>query len=303
MNLHKLGTDKRKILVADATLLLVAFLWGTGVPLTADLVRTLTPIWGSAIRMSVAGIALLALYPAKVRNATRLDVKNGLILAALVSTIYTLVGFALIYSTASKQSFIMGSSVLMVPFLVWLVNHKRPQTCVFIGATLATGGLLVMGFAPGMRFNFGDALNLLMCFLGAWHVIFIERMVRHTDPTTLVALQIPLMGVIMTIAALIFEPTPDFANMSMVTWGEIVFTGLVTTVVAFTLQARAQKNTSASHAAIILAMESVFGYLISVLSGQDPFILQGALGGTLIMIGVLTSEAETILAKPQNYEA
>ena len=301
MNPLATGTDRRKILIADATLLLVAFLWGMGVPLTADLVRTLTPIWGSAIRMSVAGIALLLMYPSKVRNASRVDVKNGLILAALVSTIYTLVGFALVYSTASKQSFIMGSSVLMVPFLVWLVNRKRPRTCVFLGAILATGGMLVMGFAPGMSFNFGDVLNLVMCFLGAWHVIFIERMVRRTDPTTLVALQIPFMGVIMTTAALIFEPTPSFAEMSMVTWGEIVFTGLVTTEAAFTLQARAQKNTSASHAAIILAMESVFGYLISVLSGQDPFILQGALGGVLIMAGVLTSEAETILSRPEIY--
>lgn len=292
--------DRRKIFVADATLILVAFLWGTGAPLTADLVRTLTPIWGSAIRMSVAGIALLFLYPRKIRSASPIDLRNGFILAALVSTVYILVGFALVYSTASKQSFIIGGSVLMVPFFVWLVNRKKPPACVFLGAVLATAGLLVMAFAPGMCFNFGDMLNLIICFLSAWHVIFIERMVRQTNPTTLIALQLPFMGIIMTVTALIFEPVPNFAAMSAITWGEIFFTGLATTVVAFTLQARAQKNTTASHAAIILSMESVFGYMLSVLSGQDPFIPQGAVGGMLILAGVLTAEAKTIFS---NYEA
>lgn len=299
LDIDAVRLDKRRIFIADATLILVAFLWGTGTPLTADLVRTLTPIWGSAIRMTVAGTALLLMYPRKIRNASLTDLKNGFILAAIVSTIYILVGFALVYSTASKQSFIIGGSVLMVPFFVWLVNHKKPPLCVFLGAVLATSGLLVMAFAPGMRFNFGDMLNLIVCFLSAWHVIFIERMVRQTDPTTLVALQLPLMGIIMTATALIFEPLPDFAAMSAVTWGEIFFTGLVATVAAFILQARAQKNTTASHAAIILSMESVFGYMLSVLSGQDPFIPQGAVGGMLILAGVLVSEAKTILTKPE----
>lgn len=295
-----INSEKRKILAADATLLLVALLWGAGAPITADLVRTLSPIWGCATRMFVAGLAILLLFPSNVRSASREDFKNSLVLAVLVSSIYTLVGFALFYSTASKQSFIVGASVLLVPFFVWLVYGKKPNASMLLGAALATGGMLIMGFAPGMRFNFGDFLNLIICFLSAWHVIFIERMVRRTNPITLVALQIPLMGVIMTVIALIFEPTPNFAELQLVTWGEILFAGLFTTVAAFMLQARAQKNTSASHAAIILSMESVFGYSISVLSGQDPFIVQGAIGGALILAGVLTSEAETIFPKHRN---
>lgn len=298
LNIAPEEQNRRKILAADATLVFVAFLWGTGTPLTADLVRTLSPIWGSAIRMSVAGIALALMYPRRILRASRADWFNGFILASLVSAIYILVGFALVFSTASKQSFIIGASVLMVPFLVWLVNHKRPPVYIFVGAAFATTGMLVMAFAPGMRFNFGDLLNLVICFLSAWHVIFIERMVRTTDPTTLVALQLPMMGIIMTLTAFIFEQPPNFAEMSVITWGEVLFTGLATTVLAFTLQARAQKNTSAPHAAIILAMESVFGYLLSVISGQDPFIPQGAVGGLLILSGVLIAQMKKVLSKP-----
>ena len=77
----------------------------------------------------------------------------------------------------------------------------------------------------------------------------------------------------------------------------LVFLGIFNTVLCFVMQTRAQKNTSASHAAIILSLESLFGYMISVLSGQDPFVLQGAIGGLVIFFGVLTSEMEIFLKK------
>lgn len=296
-----INIEKRTVLVADATLLLVAFLWGTGVPFTADLVRTLTPVWGSAIRMAVAGAAMVLLYPRKIFRATAREIANGLILAVMISSVYILVGFALVFSTPSKQSFFMGTTVIMVPFLVWLVSRKRPPVCVFWGAVLGAAGVMVMGFAPGMRFNIGDAFNLLIAFISAWHTIFLERMVKESDPTTIVALQLPFTGLIMLTVALVFEPVPALTEFTPAIWGKIAFTGLITTVVAFNLQARAQKNTSASHAAIILAMESVFGYAISVLSGMDPFIAQGAVGGALIMLGVLLSEADTIRAGHEVY--
>ena len=290
-----LTADSRRRLLADATLVLVAFIWGLGIPISADMVRTLSPIWSSALRMSVAGLAVLAIYPARIRRATLTDWRGGLAMASIISIVFTLMGFALLYSTASKQAFIIGTSVLLVPFLAWAVNRHRPHRYVFIGAALGTTGLLVMGFSPGMRFNFGDLLNLIMCFFWAGQVIVIEYLVRRMDPTTLVALQLPLVGVIMTAAAYLIEGPIDLTAIQPVTWAEVVFTGLVNTVLCFILQTRAQKNTTASHTAIILSLESVFGYLISVVSGQDPFVVQGAIGGFIITCGVFVSELETIL--------
>jgi drug/metabolite transporter (DMT)-like permease len=246
--------------------------------------------------MIVAGASVVLIYFPRVRGATRAEWRCGLIMASFVSSVFILMSFALIYSTSSKQAFIIGMSVLMVPFMAWGVNKKRPHRCVFMGAVLGTLGLLIMGFSPDMRFNFGDALNLVMCFFWAGQVLVIEYLVRRIDPTTLVALQLPLVAVILTTAAFIAEGPVDLGAIQPRIWAEIVFTGLVNTVLCFILQTRAQRNTSASHAAIILALESVFGYLISVISGQDPFILQGAVGGMIITCGVFASEFETILA-------
>lgn len=291
-----LTAQARRRLFADMTLVLVAFIWGLGIPISSNLVKAISPIWASALRMSVAGIAVLLVYPMRIRRATPSDWKGGLILGSFVSCIFALMGFALFYSTASKQAFIIGTSVLMVPFLAWAVNKRRPNRLVFIGAALGTTGLLVMGFSPGMRFNFGDALNLAMCFFWAGQVIVIEYLVKRMDPTTLVALQLPICGAILTVAALIVEGPVDLFSLTAVTWGEILFTGIFNTVICFILQTRALKNTTASHAAIILSLESVFGYILSIILGHDPFFIQGALGGVIIMCGVFTAEMDTIMA-------
>ncbi len=291
----QLTAQSRRVLIADLTLVLVAFIWGLGIPISASMVRALSPLWSSALRMAVAAVAVFALYSPRIRNATRREWKYAFFLSCIVAVVFMLMSSALVYSTASKQAFIIGMSVLMVPFLAWIVNKVRPHPLVFAGAALGTAGLLVMAFTPGMRFNFGDTLNLIMCVFWAAQVIVIEYIVKRMEPTTLVALQLPLVAAILIAASFLVEGPVDLAAIRPLTWGQIVFTGLANTVLCFVLQTRAQRHTSASHAAIILALESVFGYLISVLSGQDPFILRGALGGLMITGGVVLSELETVV--------
>ena len=126
-----------------------------------------------------------------------------------------------------------------------------------------------MGFSPGMLFNYGDFLNILMCILYASMVIVIEYMVKRAEPTTLVVIQLPLVGVMMAAAALLFEGPIDLFSLSLKLWAEIVFLGIFNTVLCFVMQTRAQKNTSASHAAIILSLESLFGYMIHGVDDDD----------------------------------
>jgi drug/metabolite transporter (DMT)-like permease len=293
-----LGADARRIFIADAALLFCAFIWGLGIPLSADIVRTLSPLWGSALRMSAAGAAVVLIFPGKLLRSTRKDWKYGILMASILTGTFLLMGFALVYSTASKQSFIVGASTFLVPMLSWAATRRRPHGLVFAGAGFATAGLMIMGFTPGMLFNFGDALNVLMCFFYAAQIICTAIAVKDAgDPRALVAIQLPLVGASLILIALIFEGPPNLAAISAATWGEIAFAGLVNTVLCLLLQSIAQKSTSAAHAGIILSLESFFGYLVSVLSGQDPFIVQGALGGALILSGVLLSELETLLSR------
>ena len=101
--------------------------------------------------------------------------------------------------------------------------------------------------------------------------------------------------VILAALALIFEPIPNPMTFSAKIWSSLLCVSLCNTILCFIIQFRAQKKTSATHAAVIFSLEGLFGYILAVASGQDPFHLQGAVGGILIIIGMLITELEGFL--------
>ena len=293
--------EYKKILFADLTLVLVSFIWGAGIPLSAVLARGITPLWAVALRMAVASVFLLLLFPKKIFNATAKEWKISFIQTLILTGVFVSLTFGLVYSTASKQAFIGGLNVILVPLFVWGLYRVRPSAWIFAGAGVTTAGLLIMGFTPGMEFNFGDFLSFIMAIFYAIQVLGAEYCSRRVEPVRLVALHIIMLAVILTALAAIFEPVPNPAHFSVKIWGALLCVSLLNTVLCFILQFKAQRVTSASHTAVIFSLEGLFGYAIAVASGQDPFHLQGAVGGVLIIAGMLITELEGIIGrKPQS---
>ena len=293
--------EYKKILFADLTLVLVSFVWGAGIPLSAVLARGITPLWAVALRMAVASVFLLLLFPKKIFNATAKEWKISFIQTLILTGVFVSLTFGLVYSTASKQAFIGGLNVILVPLFVWGLYRVRPSAWIFAGAGVTTAGLLIMGFTPGMEFNFGDFLSFIMAIFYAIQVLGAEYCSRRVEPVRLVALHIIMLAVILTALAAIFEPVPNPAHFSVKIWGALLCVSLLNTVLCFILQFKAQRVTSASHTAVIFSLEGLFGYAIAVASGQDPFHLQGAVGGVLIIAGMLITELEGIIGrKPQS---
>ena len=293
--------EYKKILFADLTLVLVSFIWGAGIPLSAVLARGITPLWAVALRMAVASVFLLLLFPKKIFNATAKEWKISFIQTLILTGVFVSLTFGLVYSTASKQAFIGGLNVILVPLFVWGLYRVRPSAWIFAGAGVTTAGLLIMGFTPGMEFNFGDFLSFIMAIFYAIQVLGAEYCSRRVEPVRLVALHIIMLAVILTALAAIFEPAPNPAHFSVKIWGALLCVSLLNTVLCFILQFKAQRVTSASHTAVIFSLEGLFGYAIAVASGQDPCHLQGAVGGVLIIAGMLITELEGIMGrKPQS---
>ncbi len=291
------------VLAADLTLALVALIWGAGIPLSALLARGLTPLWAVALRMLLAAFFLIIMFRRTIIASTARDWKISFILTVVLTAVFTSMTFGLVYSTASKQAFIGGLNVILVPVFVWIIYRRRPPARLFAGAGLTTAGLLVMGFAPGMEFNFGDFLSFLMAVFYALQVISSEYCARRVDPARLVALHIIMLSIVLTALALIFEPLPEISDFTPKICGALLCVSLCNTILCFNLQFRAQKKTSATHTAVIFSLEGLFGYVLAVVSGQDPFHLQGAAGGLLIIAGMLVTELEgAVRAKPGRSE-
>ncbi|WP_455611230.1 DMT family transporter, partial [Cloacibacillus porcorum] len=245
-----------------------------------------------ALRMLIAAFFLILMFPKTILTSTRRDWGISLIQTSILTCVFVSLTFGLVYSTASKQAFIGGLNVILVPVFVWILYKVRPSGWLFAGAGVTTVGLLVMGFTPGMEFNFGDLLSFIMAIFYAAQVLGADYCARRVEPTRLVALHIIMLAVILAVLALIFEPIPNPLTFSKKIWASLLCVSLCNTILCFILQFRAQKKTSATHAAVIFSLEGLFGYILAVASGQDPFHLQGALGGVLIIIGMLITELE-----------
>ena len=289
------AVSRREAFRADMTLVLVSFIWGAGIPISALLARSITPLWAVALRMLLSALFLIILFPGKIISAGRYDWKLSFMLAAILVCVFVSMTFGLTYSTASKQAFIGGLNVIMTPLFAWLIYRVRPSAWLFAAAGITTFGLLVMGFTPGMEFNFGDLLSFVMAIFYAVQVLGAGYCSRRVEAVRLVALHIIILALIMTVLAAAFEPLPDLASFSVKLWASLILLSLGNTILCFILQFRAQRKTSATHAAVIFSLEGLFGYIIAVASGQDPFHLQGAIGGVLIIAGMLLTELEGII--------
>ena len=284
-----------QVFMADMLLVFVAFIWGAGIPITALLTREITPLWSVSLRMLIASFFLIIMFTRKIIYSSKRDWAISSILTVVLAGTFISMTFALVYSTASKQAFIGGLNVIMVPVFVWIAYKIKPNKWVLAGAILTTAGLLVMAFTPGMEFNFGDFLSFIMAVFYALQVLAAGFAAKRVDSFRLVGLHIIMLAVFMTIMALIFEPLPDISSFPPKIWAALLCVSLCNTVLCFIIQFKAQRITSESHVAVIFSLEGLFGYVVAVLCGQDPFYLQGALGGLLIIAGMLITEAENFI--------
>ncbi len=284
------------VLFADLAMLAIAVMWGAGYGVTNWLLGFMSPIWLLAVRFGFSGLALWGIFGRRLRRLRKKELLMGVGLGAFLAFLFVCHVLGLVFSTPGKQSFIVGANVVMVPFFYALVYRRLPGFRPLAGALITTVGLLVMAFVPGMRFNLGDFFSLLLAVDIAVHVLLVGNFARRMDPLALAVVQIMACGAFLLASALLFEPVPDFGSVGSPFWGGIVFVVFVVTVIPLLVQAVAQRHTPETHAAIIMSLEGPFGYVIAVLMGQEILNLQLALGGFIILLGVLLTESETFRA-------
>ena len=284
------GTRAR-VLLADAAMLSVAVLWGLGYVVSDALLGRIGPLWLVALRFSASSVMLLPLFGRRLKMLDKNQLFQALGVGLVLAVTYLLHIYGLVFTTGGKQAFIVGTNVVMVPFLMALLYRKWPGWTPTAAAAVTTVGLLVMAFSPNMNLNFGDALSLALSVVVAIQVIVIGYCSRRMDPIALASVQMFVTCACFLPLAVLFEPFPSPEVLAS-SWKGILFLAAGPTVCAFVVQSMAQRHSPETHAAILLAMESPFGYLASIAVGLDTWSHQFALGGILILAGVFITEWE-----------
>ncbi|WP_315066344.1 DMT family transporter [uncultured Clostridium sp.] len=287
-------------MVANLLLLLTAAIWGFAFVAQRVGSQYVGAFTFNGIRFALGSISLVPLifYLDKRRKGTgttedNIEVKTKKILipGVLVGTVAyagsTLQQMGLIYTTAGKAGFITGFYMIIVPIIGIFLGIKIMKNS-WIGIGLAVIGLYFLSVTENFSVNYGDLLEIIGAVFWAVHILAIDHFSKKVDCLKLSCLQFATCSILSLISAFIFEPiTVNGIKEALV---PILYGGLLSVGVAYTLQVVAQKNANPAHAGIIMSMESVFGAIGGALILGETMSTRGYLGCLFIIGGIIISQ-------------
>ncbi|MBF7096880.1 DMT family transporter [Alkalibacter mobilis] len=282
----------KKTILADAALLVTAFVWGSGFVATKNALDNYSPTDILIIRFGIAALITVLIFRKRIFPLNVADIKAGAIIG-----IFLFLGFAfqtagLQYTLAGKQAFLTGTNVIMVPYLYWLVKRDKPDSYNIAAALMMFAGIafLTLDFENSMYLNKGDVLTLICAIFFACHILSIGFFASKFDPVKLTFIQFTTTFLLSGVWR-IFTDEPAF-KIPTAFWGDVVFLGVFSTFLAFILQNSAQKYTTSTHAAVLLSLESFFGSIMSILVLGDAFTSKMIIGCVIIFGAVITAETK-----------
>lgn len=274
---------------ADLTMLIVALIWGSGFVVTKNSLDSLSAMQIMFYRFLTAGLISSIFFRKRLKNMNIKDIVSGSVMGFFLATGFVFQTVGLIYTSAANNAFLTSTSVVMVPFVYWITIRMKPKTNNIIAAFTMLIGifLLTFDFEHFGEFNKGDFMTVLGAVLFAFHIVATGKFVEDKDPIVLSTVQIIFSAVFFGII-LIFDGASMPVNISNI--GGSIYLGVMSTFVCFAMQTTAQKFTSASHAAIILSLESVFGSILAILFLKEGYNYIMLIGFIVIFLSVLIAE-------------
>lgn len=283
---------------ANIMLLMTALLWGSSYSFRKMGLEHMTPFFFNFLRFFVAFLFMAVfLLILKRREGTswgslsgrRLDwslyIKGGLLSGTAIAVGAAIQQWALLSTTAGKVGFITSLYTVFVPVLGIVFFRTKVKKQVWVAVAAAFVGLFLISANKNMNINPGDGASIVAAMAFGFHIIIVGHYSPKTDGVMLSTFQMFFGCIWNLIFALIFEEGNTLAGVSA-GWFPILYTGIFSIGVAFTLQIFAQKRTTASVAAIIMSLESVFAVLFGVILLSERMTFM-QIAGCLFIFGAL----------------
>lgn len=198
-----------------------------------------------------------------------------------------------------KAGFITGLYTAFTPILYFFVFRKRIRWNIWAGCLLATVGLYLICLREGGTgaFGMGEVFLLLGSLFWAVHILIIDRFIDEVSPLRFSLFQFITCGIMGVVAALLFENI-TWEGIWQAKWA-LLFCGVLSVGVAYTLQVFGQRDADPTYAAIIFSTESVFaaigGILWNLIAPEHLHVNQefrpiGYVGAVIIFAGIVLSQ-------------
>ncbi len=288
---------KTTTLTSDALLLVTATIWGFAFVAQRAGMELVGPFTFNAMRFSLGALVLtpfLWIWRNRPAPSGKTVTSRAFLWGSLAAGTVLFLGssfqqIGIVYTTAGKAGFITGLYVILVPILGLKLGH-RTDLKTWAGALLALWGLYFLSLTRSFGMEKGDLLVLASAFFWASHVLLIDFLSPQFDTLRLAFFQFAICAVFSLAAALLAEE---------ILWSQIfraaipiLYAGVLSVGIAYTLQVVAQRHAHPSHAAIIMSLESVFAALGGWLVLGERLSPRETVGCLLMFLGMVLSQLQ-----------
>lgn len=297
---------------ADLVLLSVALIWGSAFAVQRVAARYFDAFTFNGLRFLLGGLVLLPFSrmnpflrigrndraaPGVPAGTTRFDRKSALFILMAGVLIFGAAGLqqvGLQTTTAGNAGFITTLYVVLVPVFLTIFWREKIKWISWVGAGIAILGSLLLSTQGSLHLAAGDSLVMISAILWALQVIVVSRAVRRVDVLTFSAGQYIISGVL-NIAVSMASHNP-IQGLAM-GWWTILYIGLLSTAVGYTLQVLGQKYAPPTDATILLSMEAVFAALAGFIFLKETMAPVQLVGCGMILLAVILTQVNAAQAK------
>lgn len=286
---------KKHTYKSNILLLLAATIWGFAFVAQRVGMEYIGAFTFNGVRFALGSLSLIPLMfyfnNIKSKRNKSLELGNvfipGILAGLLLFLGSSFQQVGLIGTTAGKAGFITGLYIVIVPICgIFLKQYISINS--WIGAIIAVVGLYLLCVTGDFTISFSDLLELAGAFFFAFHILLIDYYSQKVDTLKLAFFQFFICAALSMIVAVLCEKISLDAIVKAAV--PILYGGVCSVGVAYTLQIIGQKDAQPSHAAIILSMESVFASIGGFIILNEHLGIKGFFGCTLMLIGMLLSQ-------------
>lgn len=283
--------DTKKQMTANISLLLVAVIWGFGFVAGKMALTGMTPFAALTYRFGLAMLVCGLIFHKHIRNTPKSTMKKGCIIGTIQMLALSVQLIGLQYTTPAKQSFLCTAYVALVPFISWVVLKERPGIRSVLAGFLALSGIGLISLKGSLAIGLGDGLSLCFSLLFGLQIVLVGKLVGDdADSIQLSFFQFLAAASLAFIISLFRGESFRFGGME--SFIGVLYLAIPTTLIAFLVQNTAQKYTSDTITSLLLSLESVFGFLFSVLYYHETVSPRFFAGSLLCFAAILLNSVK-----------
>lgn len=287
---------KKKQLLGSGLLLVTAVIWGMAFAFQRVGMDHIGPVTFTASRMtlSAAAVSIFSFFykgrsdfadeneKKKYRSST---ITGGICCGIFLTSASIMQQAGIVYTTAGKAGFITSLYMLLVPVASFVFFKKRHALNVWIAVFIGVIGMYLLCMSDSLTLSRGDGLVFICAVLFCGHILCCGHFAGRGDPVRISAVQFVTGAIISWIAAYIME-SPDIEDI-MEAAIPVLYCGIASGGIGYTLQIIGQKYTEPTIAALIMSLESVFAVIGGVIILGENMSARETAGCIIIFLAII----------------